>query len=195
MEQNIKKNDHVFKLIMIGDNNVGKSCLINSFIDNKFKNYQNTTIGVDITIKTMIIRDKTIKLQIYDTAGQEKYSALTKIYYRDAHGILIVYDVSDESSFESIKTWMENVQKFAPQNVRLILVANQIDNENRCITYEQGRELAQFYKIPYFETSAKNNSNITELFEYMSILILQDFNTIKNEIKLNGCSKNKCCFF
>ena len=115
------------------------------------------TIGVDFKIKTIEVDGKTIKLQIWDTAGQERFKTITSSYYKGAHGIIVTYDMTDRESFSSIQNWMAEVEKHASDNISRILVGNKCDLESqRAVSSEDGRELADFYKLKYIETSAKN---------------------------------------
>ena len=123
------------------------------------------SIGVDFKLKNIEIDNKKIKLQIWDTAGQERFRTITTSYYKGAHAIVIVFDITDKDSFEHVKIWMQDIDKFAKQGVMRILVGNKCDLENqRAITKEEGNEMALKYGIKYVETSAKDTINIEELF-------------------------------
>ena len=119
--------DRLFKIVIIGNSGVGKSCLLLRFSDNTFREEELTTIGVDFKIKTLQIDNTLIKLQIWDTAGQERFSTITSSYYRGAHGIIVVYDVTNTNSFQQVHSWIKNVDDFAPKNCQKLLVANKID--------------------------------------------------------------------
>ena len=123
------------------------------------------SIGVDFKLKNIEIDNKKIKLQIWDTAGQERFRTITTSYYKGAHAIVIVFDITDKDSFEHVKIWMQDIDKFAKQGVMRILVGNKCDLENqRAITKEEGNEMALKYGIKYVETSAKDTINIEKLF-------------------------------
>ena len=123
------------------------------------------SIGVDFKLKNIEIDNKKIKLQIWDTAGQERFRTITTSYYKGAHAIVIVFDLTDKDSFEHVKIWMQDIDKFAKQGVTRILVGNKCDLEHqRAVTKEQGNEMALKYGIKYVETSAKDTINIEELF-------------------------------
>mmetsp|Transcript_13887 Transcript_13887/g.21647 ORF Transcript_13887/g.21647 Transcript_13887/m.21647 type:complete len:141 (+) Transcript_13887:167-589(+) len=110
-----------------------------------------------------------IKLQIWDTAGQERFRTLTASYYRGAHGIIIVYDVTDRETFDNVKQWMHEIERFANENVCIVLVGNKCDlTDKRQVSTEEAQELAGYYGIPYLETSAKNNICVEESFTTMS---------------------------
>ena len=123
------------------------------------------SIGVDFKLKNIEIDNKKIKLQIWDTAGQERFRTITTSYYKGAHAIVIVFDITDKDSFEHVKVWMQDIDKFAKQGVMRILVGNKCDLENqRAVTKDEGNEMALKYGIKYIETSAKDTINIEELF-------------------------------
>ncbi|KAI3908319.1 hypothetical protein MKX01_027341 [Papaver californicum] len=145
---------------------VGKSCLLLRFSDDSFTTSFITTIGIDFKIRTVELEGKRIKLQIWDTAGQERFRTITTAYYRGAMGILLVYDVTDESSFNNIKNWIKNIEQHASDNVNKILVGNKadMDESKRAIPTSRGQALADEYGIKFFETSAKTNFNVEEVF-------------------------------
>ncbi|XP_050250398.1 ras-related protein RABE1c-like isoform X2 [Quercus robur] len=122
--------------------------------------------GIDFKIRTVELDGKRIKLQIWDTAGQERFRTITTAYYRGAMGILLVYDVTDESSFNNIKNWIRNIEQHASDNVNKILVGNKadMDESKRAVPTSKGQALADEYGIKFFETSAKTNMNVEEVF-------------------------------
>ncbi|ANB14055.1 Rab family GTPase SEC4 [Sugiyamaella lignohabitans] len=157
--------DLLIKLLLIGDSGVGKSCLLLRFCDDQFTPSFITTIGIDFKIRTINLDDKRVKLQVWDTAGQERFKTITTAYYRGAMGILLVYDVCNEKSFENIRSWYSNVEQHASENVVLILVGNKSDmSEKRVISPEQGQALADELGIPFIEASAKTNDNVEDTF-------------------------------
>jgi len=158
--------DFLIKLLLIGDSGVGKSCLLLRFSDDSFTTSFITTIGIDFKIKTIELEGKRIKLQIWDTAGQERFRTITTAYYRGAMGILLVYDVTDEQSFQNIRNWIRNIEQHAADNVDKILVGNKCDMESeKVVETARGSALAEEYSIKFFETSAKQNINVVESFE------------------------------
>mmetsp|Transcript_18964 Transcript_18964/g.21787 ORF Transcript_18964/g.21787 Transcript_18964/m.21787 type:complete len:123 (-) Transcript_18964:275-643(-) len=116
--------DYLFKILLIGNSGVGKSSLLLRFADDTFTDNFMPTIGVDFKIRTLEVDGKTIKLQIWDTAGQERFKTITSSYYKGAHGIIVVYDITDKESFKNIDTWMNEVEKHASDNVSRILCGN-----------------------------------------------------------------------
>ncbi|KAK9126909.1 hypothetical protein Scep_015755 [Stephania cephalantha] len=145
---------------------VGKSCLLLRFSDGSFTTSFITTIGIDFKIRTIELDGKRIKLQIWDTAGQERFRTITTAYYRGAMGILLVYDVTDESSFNNIRNWIRNIEQHASDNVNKILVGNKadMDESKRAVPTSKGQALADEYGIKFFETSAKTNLNVEQVF-------------------------------
>ncbi|KAJ3669175.1 hypothetical protein LUZ60_011125 [Juncus effusus] len=158
--------DYLIKLLLIGDSGVGKSCLLLRFSDGSFTTSFITTIGIDFKIRTIELDNKRIKLQIWDTAGQERFRTITTAYYRGAMGILLVYDVTDESSFNNIRNWIRNIEQHASDNVNKILVGNKadMDESKRAVPTAKGQALADEYGIKFFETSAKTSLNVEEVF-------------------------------
>jgi len=157
--------DFLIKLLLIGDSGVGKSCLLLRFCDDAWTPSFITTIGIDFKIRTIELDGKRIKLQIWDTAGQERFRTITTAYYRGAMGILLVYDVTDERSFNNIRTWHANVEQHASEGVNKILVGNKCDwTDKKVISTEQGKELADELGIKFLETSAKANISVEDAF-------------------------------
>eukprot|EP00039_Didymoeca_costata_P017901 m.331293 g.331293 ORF g.331293 m.331293 type:complete len:205 (+) comp16695_c0_seq1:146-760(+) len=160
-----KAYDYLFKLLLIGDSGVGKTCVLFRFSDDAFNSTFISTIGIDFKIRTIELDDKKIKLQIWDTAGQERFRTITTAYYRGAMGILLLYDVTNEKSFDNIKTWIHNIEQHASEDVEKMILGNKCDMEDkRVISKEQGQKLAAEHGVPFMETSAKANINVEEAF-------------------------------
>jgi Ras-related protein Rab-1A len=161
--------DYVFKLVLIGDSGVGKSCLLLRFADDTYTESHISTIGVDFKIRTIQLDGKTIKLQIWDTAGQERFRTITSSYYRGAHGIIVVYDTTDSETFEHVKTWLHEIDRYASENVNKLLVGNKSDlTSKRQVETESAKEFASSVNIPFLETSAKNATNVEDAFMTMA---------------------------
>lgn len=156
--------DYLFKILIIGDSGVGKSSLLMRFVDDTFTETHITTIGVDFKIKTVDFNGKIIKMQIWDTAGQERFRTITSSYYRGAHGMLIVYDVSDSESFQNIHLWLQECERYANADIVKILVGNKTDSSRRTVSFEMGLKLADQYGMTFVETSAKNGMNVESAF-------------------------------
>ncbi|KAK7374456.1 hypothetical protein VNO80_07886 [Phaseolus coccineus] len=164
--------DYLFKLLLIGDSGVGKSCLLLRFADDSYIESYISTIGVDFKIRTVEQDGKTIKLQIWDTAGQERFRTITSSYYRGAHGIIIVYDVTDEESFNNVKQWLSEIDRYASDSVNKLLVGNKCDlTENRAVSYDTAKAFADEIGIPFMETSAKDATNVEQAFMAMAASI------------------------
>uniref|UniRef100_A0A453M9A2 Ras-related protein ARA-3 n=1 Tax=Aegilops tauschii subsp. strangulata TaxID=200361 RepID=A0A453M9A2_AEGTS len=155
-----------FWIPALGFSGVGKSCLLLRFSDGSFTTSFITTIGIDFKIRTVELDGKRIKLQIWDTAGQERFRTITTAYYRGAMGILLVYDVTDEASFNNIRNWIKNIEQHASDNVSKILVGNKadMDESKRAVPTSKGQALADEYGIQFFEASAKTNMNVEQVF-------------------------------
>lgn len=161
--------DHLFKILLIGDSGVGKSCLLLRFVDDAYTESYISTIGVDFKIRTLNIEGKTVKLQIWDTAGQERFRTITSSYYRGAHGIAVVYDVTDMESFNNVKTWLSEIEKFASDNVNKLLIGNKSDLVvKKVVDTAMAKEFADAQGIPFIETSAKTAANVEEAFLRMA---------------------------
>ena len=157
--------DYLFKFLLIGNSAVGKSSLLLRFSDNIFNESFLPTIGVDFKIRTIDLGGKTAKLQIWDTAGQERFKTITATYYKGAHGIILVYDITDKQSFRDIDNWLGEVEKHASENVVKMLVGNKCDLESqRQVTYQEGKELADSLGLKFLETSAKDKVNVDQSY-------------------------------
>ena len=157
------------RLLLIGDSGVGKSCLLLRFSDDTYTDSYISTIGVDFKIRTVELDGKTIKLQIWDTAGQERFRTITSSYYRGANGIIIVYDVTDQESFSNVKTWLQEIDRYASTNVSRLLVGNKCDLTNKkVVDFTTAKEFADQLQMPFLETSAKNAKNVEQAFMTMA---------------------------
>ncbi|XP_077477463.1 ras-related protein Rab-15-like isoform X2 [Stigmatopora argus] len=148
--------------------------MLRRFTDKEFDTGHISTIGVDFKMKTLEIDGIKVRVQIWDTAGQERYQTITKQYYRRAQGIVFVYDITCESSFQHIVKWATDVEEYAPEKVQRILVGNKADEETRRrVASEEGSKLAERYGMDFFETSASTSHNIDKSFARMTELVLQ----------------------
>ena len=193
--------DYLFKVLLLGDSDVGKSSLILRYTEETFNSKLVNSIGVDFKMKKKEIDGKIIKVQIWDTAGHERFRSITYSYYRGANAIIIVFDLSDKKSFISITEWLKQIEKHAKENVFKFLVGNKSDLiDERKVTYEEAKQYADEHDLPYIETSAKEGININELFDSSIKTFLsmsKSFGGEKN-IKLNSqntnsSERNSCC--
>jgi len=179
--------DYLFKLLLIGDSGVGKSCLLLRFADHTYTESYISTIGVDFKIRTIDLDGKTIKLQIWDTAGQERFRTITSSYYRGAHGIIVVYDVTDMESFNNVKQWLAEIERYACEGVNKLLVGNKCDLvQKKVVDYEMAKAFADSLDIPFLETSAKNATNVEKAFLTMAAEIK---NRIANQPQVKAPAK------
>ena len=192
--------DYLFKVLLLGDTDVGKSSLILRYTEETFNSKLVNSIGVDFKMKKKEIDGKIIKVQIWDTAGHERFRSITYSYYRGANAIIIVFDITDKKSFLSITEWLKQIEKHAKENVFKFLVGNKSDlAEERKVTFEEAKEYADEHELPYIETSAKEGININELFEssIKSFLSSNKYIGGDKNIKLNNQSttseKSDCC--
>ncbi|KAM3625504.1 uncharacterized protein V6R79_013126 [Siganus canaliculatus] len=160
-----KTYDYLFKLLLIGDSGVGKTCILFRFSEDAFNTTFISTIGIDFKIRTVELDGKKIKLQIWDTAGQERFRTITTAYYRGAMGIMLVYDITNEKSFDNIRNWIRNIEEHAASDVERMVLGNKCDmNDRRQVSRERGEKLAIDYGIKFLETSAKSSINVEEAF-------------------------------
>ena len=189
----------VYKILLLGDSEVGKSCFLMRYSDNIFVENYITTIGLDYKLKyVQLDSGETIKVQLWDTAGQDRYRTIAKNYYKGSHGILLLYDVTKENSFENIREWVQNIREEVYEKAIIFLIGNKIDKKDeRKITTEQGQKLAAEYNLPFFEASAKSGENVEEIFKNLYQKISEVYVDIQKEkgAKLNSNNKKKikCC--
>ena len=185
----------IFKIVLIGDSNVGKTNILSKYLQNEFNPDSKATVGVEFGSKTFNINDNVIKAQIWDTAGTEKYRSITNAYYKGAKGAFVVYDITKKSSFNNIDKWLFDLKNNGDENINIILVGNKIDLENdRDVTTEEGEKKAILNKASFIETSAKNGNNIEKAFNLMIENVHENFkkeNENKENIDLNGINKEK----
>jgi len=166
--------DYLFKLVLIGDSGVGKSCLLLRFADDSFTDSYISTIGVDFRFRTVNIDSKTVKLQIWDTAGQERFRTITSAYYRGAHGIIMVYDVTNYESFEHVEEWLNEVNRHASESTLKLLVGNKADlADDKKVDTDEAKQFAENLKISFLETSAKNATNVEAAFLTMAKQLIE----------------------
>ncbi|XP_053742683.1 ras-related protein Rab-8B-like [Synchiropus splendidus] len=173
-----KTYDYLFKLLLIGDSGVGKTCLLFRFSEDSFNTTFISTIGIDFKIRTIELDGKRVKLQIWDTAGQERFRTITTAYYRGAMGIMLVYDICNEKSFENIKNWIRNIEEHASSDVEKMILGNKCDmTDRRQVSKDRGEKLAIDYGVKFLETSAKSSLNVEEAFYTMGRDILHNLNS------------------
>lgn len=180
--------DHLFKILLIGDSGVGKTCIMCRYSHDAFSSNYVSTIGVDFIMKTIELNGQRIKLQIWDTAGQERFQAITASFYRGAMGIMLIYDVTNGQSFDNISRWLRNIDQNASEDVVRMIMGNKSDlAEARLISKEQAEKVAIHHAIPFMETSAKANINVAEAFREIALRILEK-QTEKNQTQTSSSS-------
>lgn len=156
---------YLFKYIIVGDTAVGKSCLLLQFTDKRFQPVHDLTIGVEFGSRVITVDNHQIKLQIWDTAGQEKFRSITRSYYRGAAGALLVYDITRRETFEHLTTWLEDCRKYSNQNIIIMLIGNKMDlDSKRAVTTQEGEDFARKHGLSFLETSAKTADNVEQAF-------------------------------
>ena len=155
---------YIFKYIIIGDSGVGKSCILLQFAQNEFDINKENTVGVEFGNKVVTVNGTKVKLQIWDTAGQEQFKSITRSYYRAVAGALLVYDVTDRETFENVKNWLEEARVNANPELVIMLCGNKVDKSGRQVSTEEGSKLARENGILFKECSAKERVNIDEIF-------------------------------
>ena len=160
-------NENVYKLLLLGDSTVGKTCFLIKYTDQSFQDIHMATIGLDYRVKTMKLKNnKEVKIQIWDTAGQDRFRSITKNYYKGSHGIILIYDITNRRTFENVQKWISQIREETSQNVVIYLIGNKIDmKEERKVSTEEGKKLADELGLPFMETSAKEGININEVFD------------------------------
>ena len=204
-----KKEIPKFKIIFLGDQGTGKSCILNRFVDDKFDENYQATVGLDFQSKNVKIDNQDIHLLLYDTAGQEKFRSLIPMYTRDANIIMLVYDITRKESFTNIPIWIKDLTNVKFEEVIFVLIGNKIDlNDKREVNKEEGEKYSQENKMIFEEVSAKTGENFPELFynkifEQIALKFkpgvqgtINDIQEMKIKIgddDKNNNKKGKCC--
>ena len=176
LKENVGNPDALFKIIIIGDAGVGKSCILYRATQGTFKENYDVTIGAEYSTFLVKIKGKVVKLQLWDTAGQEGFRSMTRVFYKGSHAVILVYDITKEKSFSKLSGWLEEVKENAPSNVKICLVGNQKDREKyREVSTKDADDFMRKYDLlTLMETSAKTGEGIVGLFVFMAkILFLE----------------------
>ena len=197
--------DYIFKVLLIGNSDVGKSSLILRYVDQIWNDVFVPTIGVDFKVKSLEVDKKLVKMQIWDTAGQERFRNVISSYFKGAHGILLIYDITAKDSFKELENWLGEVERNANSQVLKILIGNKCDLEDRReISKDEGEAFAMRNGMQFMETSAKLNTNVNEAFEALAKIMVESSNkrnainfekkTLKVDKGANlNTQKKKCC--
>ena len=189
----------LYKILLLGDSTVGKTCFLLRYVDDSFLDLHMATIGLDYRLKTLILEEqKIVKVQLWDTAGQDKFRAITRNYYKGANGIILIFDVTNVKSYENIKKWINEIKEEISEKVAIVLIGNKIDNvQERKISREQGDKLASEIGVKFFETSAKTGEGINESVFFLVKKIFENDPEVKNKYQGRNLKmynkKRKCC--
>jgi small GTP-binding protein len=185
--------NYLLKFIVIGDSSVGKSNIISKYKEDKFDEKGQPSIGVQFIAKNVVIENTTFRLQVWDTAGQESFRSMTRIYYKNSSCAFIVYDITEKESFNHVESWISECKKIAPETVLLVLIGNKSDlNESREVSYEEGLKFAEKNKMLFFETSAKNGVNIENIFKKSVENISNNIKEGKYDLTDDACGIKIC---
>ena len=190
--------DLMFKILLLGDSGVGKSSLLLRYTKNEFISDLRSTIGVEFALKYLTVDNFQLKVQIWDTAGMERYRSITNAYYKGAKGVIVVYDICRQKSFENVDKWIDDFKSKADDDAVILLIGNKSDlDEKREVSKEEAESKAQKNKFGFMETSAKDNNNVQKAFETLFHEIVKIYKN-KNNIEFNdnkridgGFKKNK----
>ena len=198
LQEKDKDYDYIFKIVLVGDTSVGKSCILVRFSDDVFSDNYITTIGVDFRFKTMVVDNKVAKIQIWDTAGQERYRSITTTYYRGASAIIICCDVTCHDSFNNLNNWIDEITKYTDADISKLVLVNKCDlaNEERQIEKKEIEEFENKNNIKVMEVSAKTGEGIDGAFRYLVEKLISQKNKGKSDtltINSDGKNNNKGC--
>ena len=192
--------DYTIKILVVGDSTVGKTNFIRMFIENKFNQNYMTTSGIDLKTSSIEIKNKKIRVQLWDTAGQEKYKAITKNLFLKVQAALIVYDITNEETFNNLKTWVRSIKDECGKQIQMLIIGNKNDlNEERVVDKNIAMEYAKEEKIDYLETSSKTGDNIQKAISLLCEKVLEnteftnDFSFTLDATAISQKNKSKCC--
>ncbi|XP_020805582.1 ras-related protein RIC1-like [Drosophila serrata] len=163
-------SDYVFKILLVGDKSVGKTSLTSRFLEDRFFLKYHPTVGIDFNVCHVEVAGRRVGLQIWDTAGDERFHALLPNYYRNAHGVMVIYDTTSLSSFRNVDNWLKELGGFCSKGVNFMLVGNKCDElEKRQVTQEKAARYSEHFALSFCETSAKSGANVKVLFETFAV--------------------------
>lgn len=179
-------SDRQVKILLCGDGNVGKTSLLHQFADNAFQPTYIATIGVDCKLKTITIGGQQVRMQIFDLAGQDRFYPITAQYYKKADGLVLVYDITKETSFDNLTKWFSNIRENGADGAKVLLVGNKVDLANeRIVSTDRGQIFAEKNGIWLFETSAVTGHNVTEAFTFIASRVLEHRQYTRNDLKIS----------
>ncbi|XP_031625551.1 ras-related protein Rab-21 [Contarinia nasturtii] len=175
-------NTYNFKVVLLGEGAVGKTSLVLRYVEDTFNPNHITTLQASFLNKKINVDGKAVRLSIWDTAGQEKFHALGPIYYRSSNGAILVYDITDEDSFQKVKNWVKELKKMLGSEIVLTIVGNKIDlNKDRTVPFETAESYSQSVGAMHFETSAKNNVGVEDLFLSLTNMMIDANDAKRNQ--------------
>ena len=194
----MEKKEFLYKILLLGDSSVGKTCFLLRYTENTFQEIHMSTIGLDYKLKNVQMEDgKMVKIQIWDTAGQDRFRSITKNYYKGAHGIILLYDVTNKNSFNNVRNWIGQIKEEVSEKVSIILVGNKVDDEeHRVVQTEEGEKIANEFKLMFFECSAKSGINIDTTFNELIKKTVENYSKVKENgetLKRKSGKKKGCC--
>jgi len=196
----MKNNELTLKIIILGSTKVGKTCLINQYFNKEFNDNPISTIGIDLQSKYFKFDNDIVKINFIDTAGQERFDSISSNYLKNVNGVLLVYDITNYDTFKKIDYWNNQIKNYNKNKYSIVLIGNKIDlNNQRVVNFNDGKNLSKRINCKFFETSARNNINVDEVFETISLLTYKFCKENKllfnQSFSLNNQKekKNSCC--
>ena len=196
-------NEIVLKIIILGSSEVGKTSILNRYFNNEFQPNLLSTIGIDFKSKFFKFDEEKVKCNFIDTAGQEKFRAISVNYLKGTNGVILVYDITNKETFDLIRSWIKDINENNKSNIGKVLLGNKLDlEEQRDVFVEDAEDLAKELKCKHFQVSAKTGENINEALDEVARLSFQNYKDSdkRNSIRLSSCSnllkdedKKKCC--
>jgi Ras-related protein Rab-8A len=184
MNNSTKNFENLVKVLILGDTSVGKTNFLLRFTENSFMENHLATIGFDYKSKLLTINDKTVKMQVWDTAGQERFMAITKNLFLRVQGVILMFDVTQPITYNNVEKWLKSIKENSDEKISIVLVGNKVDIGNNRVQYEEAKRLADEYEISYFEASAKNGTNVNEVFTDIALKIMTKYEKLMNNSNL-----------
>lgn len=189
------------KILLLGNTTVGKSSFFLRYFDNKYNSSSVVTVGVDYKVKTILINNTKIKLNIWDTAGQDRFKSITKSYYKGADGVLLIFDLTSNRSFLDVSQWISQIKEYSEERTRIVLVGNKCDSEERVVLKDEIEKYTNDNCIVYIEASAKENINVKESFEKLGMMIVEYYRVnpdlfkkkTQNKVLEKEMKNDECC--
>ncbi|XP_034382244.1 ras and EF-hand domain-containing protein homolog isoform X2 [Cyclopterus lumpus] len=189
--------DRLFKVVLVGNSNVGKTSLLRSFCEGRFHPSTTATVGIDYSVKTLTLDNMQVAMQLWDTAGQERYRSITKQFFRKADGVVVMYDVTVEESFRAVQPWLSNVQEAAGEGVPILLLGNKMDMDgDRKVSFKEAKHLAYENKVMFFEVSAYTAKNVTESLTHLARVLMEQEDRVRDAtviLSAQPVKKKACC--